>query len=349
MFFSSKQTTLAMLIVTLWSLLSAATMAQTGQGIYFPPPGESLNKQQMRQPEAIGLKPAVVAQLKGTAIRWALWRNGYLVHAEGDFNHEEDVYSLRKTWHALTVGAAIKQGRIPALKQPISVWEKDLTGNDARATWQHVLTQSSGFDYPYGKHPDYQPGAMWTYSDHNLRRLTSALAKVYGKQHMYDHYNDVLKAAYFDAIGMRGWFTSKHAEDDGPRLNLDLEDLGRLGLLVLARGQWQGKEIIPRSFIEQLERKQTRGMKVNYDGPNDGRPSLLYGHEDKFPEAPYGYLTWVNTDGDVYPQADRAWAWGAGRGGHMVFWNHRLGIVFACHGRKAEAVIPETIEANLIK
>ena len=64
---------------------------------------------------------------------------------------------------------------------------------------------------------------------------------------------------------------------------------------------------MPRWFVEQLETKQTGGMKVNYDGPNDGKIGMSY------PEAPYGFMTWVNTDGDVYPKADRAWAWGTGR------------------------------------
>ncbi|MGH9843728.1 MAG: hypothetical protein ACREEM_33750 [Blastocatellia bacterium] len=87
---------------------------------YFPPPGEELDKQQQVRPEQAGLNPAVIEQLKGKAARWALWRHGYLVHVEGDFNQAVHVASLRKTWHALTVGAAIKQGRIPSLDQKIN-------------------------------------------------------------------------------------------------------------------------------------------------------------------------------------------------------------------------------------
>lgn len=317
----------------------------TAQDIYFPPAGEKPDKQRRHTPEEAGLKPALIEQLKGQATRWALWRHGYLVHTEGDFNTTVQVASLRKTWHALTIGAAIKQGKIPSLDQRISVYERDLKGNDALATWRHVITQSSGFDYPYDRYPDFKPGEMWTYSDANPLRLTNALAKVYGRKGYEDGYGDVLKEACFDAIGMSGWIAQPRA--DGVVLDLDLEDMGRLGLLVMARGRWDGKEIIPKWFVEALETKQTRGMRVNYDGPNDGKPSLLHGNETKFPEAPYGYMTWVNTDKDVYPKADRAWAWGAGRGGHAIFWNHKLGIVFACHGRVPDAAFPEIIEANI--
>lgn len=330
-------------------ITATATRAGDWDGWHFPPPGEGPEQQDRRNPREVGLDPAVIEQLRGKATRWALWRHGHLVHVEGDFHHKQDVFSLRKTWHALAVAAAIKQGRIPSYHQKISEWEKDLTGNDATATWRHVITQSSGFDYPYDGHPDYEPGRIWTYSDKNPVRLCDALAKAFGRREYRDDYAAVLRTAYFDAIGMRGWSTGFSKEDDGVRLLLDLEDMGRLGLLVLARGTWDGKEVIPRWFIEELETKQTRGMLVNYDGPDDGAIGL---DPKDFPEAPYGYMTWVNTDGDYFPGADRAWAWGTGRGGNVVFWNRDNGTVFVAHGLervKAPVThgIPHIIEANL--
>jgi len=82
-------------------------------------------------------------------------------------------------------------------------------------------------------------------------------------------------------------------------------------------------------------------MKVNYDGPDDGKIEL------NLPEAPYGFMTWVNTDRDMFPKADMAWAWGSGAGGHAVYWNHRLGIVLAVQGRKPGAPLPELVEAGV--
>jgi len=67
--------------------------------------------------------------------RWALWRHGYLVHVNGDFNKNTEVASLRKTWHALTVGAAIGQGKIPSIHQKINVWRKELTGRIRHSKW----------------------------------------------------------------------------------------------------------------------------------------------------------------------------------------------------------------------
>lgn len=332
------------------SLILTLVLARGGVGgaadgrFYFPPPGESFKEQDRRSPGDVGLRSEVVEELKShmKSERWALWRHGYLVHVEGDFNRNTEVKSLRKTWHALTVGAAIKQGRIPSIDQRISVQCNELAGKHANATWRHVITQTSGFDYPYEDYPGYGPGEMWTYSDKNPRHLCNALARVFGKKDYSDDYDDVVCTAYFDAIGMRGWKTN--VRQDGIRFQFDLEDMGRLGLLVVTRGRWVEKELIPRSFIEKLETKRTRGAKVNYNGPDDGRVGL---DRRRFPEAPYGFMTWVNTDGDYYPGADRAWAWGAGAGGSYVLWNHENGIVFAGFGvntRPTASGIPHAIE-----
>jgi len=144
------------------------------------------------------------------------------------------------------VGAAIRQRKIPSASQKISVWAPKLTGFHAEATWWHVITQTSGFDYPYDEYPALKPGKMWTYSDKNPRVPCNALACVYGKEDFRDRYADVVQAAYFDAIGMTGWAVVP--KKDGIRFQLDLEDMGRLGLLVLARGSWNGVEVIPRWF-----------------------------------------------------------------------------------------------------
>ncbi len=317
------------------------------QGINFPAPGQSLQAQNIKAPADVGLEPGIIDQLTNQASRWALWRHGYLVYVDGDFNLNQEVKSLRKTWHALTIGAAIKQGKIPSYAQKISVWQTELIGNDADATWWHIMTQSASLDYPGCEDEnDYAAGEMWTYSDLNPYHLNHALAKAYGKSDFFDNYGDVVREAYFDAIGMQGWETK--ATFDGIRFVFDLEDMGRLGLLMIARGWWNRIELIPSWFIVEQETKQTRAMAVNYNGCNDGIIDL---NTAEFPESPYGFMTWVNTDGDYYPGASTKWAWGYGSGGTYVLWNFENGIVFAGFGvstRPTSEGIPQIIEANII-
>ena len=174
-------------------LLTSSAVAAETRGIYFPPAGQSIAGQDLRWPDDVGMRSHFVAGIKQImkGNRWALWRHGYLIHVDGDFNKNTEVASLRKTWHALTVGAAIGQNRISSAQQKISVWCKELTGKNAKATWRDVITQTSGFDYPYGDHPAYEPGQIWTYSDKNPRHLCNALARVYGKKDWTDDYDDV--------------------------------------------------------------------------------------------------------------------------------------------------------------
>ena len=134
-------------------IVSLAPGARAAEQLYFPPPGESLDVQSRRSPVEAGFDPAVLGELEGAASRWALWRNGYLIHVKGDFNQVQEIASNRKTWHALTVGAAVKQGKIPSYRQKISVWNKELTGKHAEATWRHVITQSAGFRLPLRRVP----------------------------------------------------------------------------------------------------------------------------------------------------------------------------------------------------
>ena len=80
----------------------------------------------------------------------------------------------------------------------------ELKGVHAEATWWHVITQTSGFDYPYDQWRAYRPGEIWTYSDENPASTlqAQALARVYGKKDFHDDYGDIMRQAYFDAIGL---------------------------------------------------------------------------------------------------------------------------------------------------
>ena len=123
--------------------------------------------------------------------------------------------------------------------------------------------------------------------------------------------------------------------------------MGRLGLLMLASGNWDGRQLIPGWFVKNLERKQTAGIPANYYGPNDGRIGL---DPKIFPEAPYGFMTWTNHAGDLLPGADPGWSYARGAGGVLTYWNRNLGIVFASAGenvRPGERGAPHILEEYL--
>ncbi|MBF0432011.1 MAG: DNRLRE domain-containing protein [Fibrobacteria bacterium] len=295
------------------------------QGFYFPPKGESVsNQSQDKSPADLGLK-AGITSISGPSM-YAIWRHGHLVKLKGDFNTTWEIKSARKTIHAALVGTAILKGKIPGIDQKMSEWNTDLTGNDKDATWKHVMTQTTTFDYDTKK-----PGDEWCYSDANPLQLCRALTKAWGEGDLSaNNYATVCKNSFFDDIGMEGWKTSLKA--DGIRFDLDMEDMGRFGLLMLTRGAWDGKQLVPMWFVDSLETKQVYGIPANYKGPNDGDAEAWGFNTTKFPESPYGYFTWVNTDGDLWSGCNKNWASAFGAGGTFIAWNRELGIVTAGQG-----------------
>lgn len=340
---------LASTLSVLWAVTSSgATPASAG--IHFPPPGETLAQQDPRAPAEVGLDAGVVNALAGSADRWALWRHGYLVHVAGDFNLTSESRSVRKTVYGVMVGAALGQ-RIPSIDQRVSVWVPELRGNDALATWRQVMTQSASFDYPgCGDARDYLPGEIFTYSDLNAKNLCRALARAYGRDDYDDDFRGVVSETFADAIGLQGWDTVPLG--DGVRLLFDLEDMGRIGLLLVAKGSWNGQQIVADSYLHQLETKQTQGMAVDYSGCNDGvYPSQLGLTQAAFPEVPYGFMTWTNSDGDYHPGASPSWAFASGSNGGYLLWNRDNGIVYVGFGVDAGTSsdgIPHVIEDHLL-
>jgi hypothetical protein len=85
-----------LLLLALASIATGTLFAQATQpisaGTYFPPPGESLDNQARRKPAEVGMDDSFIAGINPFVTnRWALWRDGYLLHVRGDFNQKVDV------------------------------------------------------------------------------------------------------------------------------------------------------------------------------------------------------------------------------------------------------------------
>lgn len=282
----------------------------------------------MRTPAQVGLSPAVVSKLQSTIRggRWALWRHGYLVHVQGSFNSTTEVKSLRKTFHSATIGALIQQGKIASVDRPLTDWNAGVSGGPGnchlQATLRHVMSQTSTFD-----ESGMCPEDLWAYSDANPPRVNRVAARAWRGTNSTDYntnYAEVIGGALLGRIGATGWSTS--VSSDGIRMKVDLEDLGRLGILLANSGRWGDAQVIPASYVDQMASKRTYGIPPNYDNDNDGELGL---RESDFPESPYGFLTWVNTDRDLFPQADPTWAQGWGDGGHYLLFDPASGVVMA--------------------
>jgi CubicO group peptidase (beta-lactamase class C family) len=272
-----------------------------------------------------------------------------LVHVQGKFNsNQADIKSTRKAVHAATIGALIQQGKITSLDQPLTDWNAGLTsgpaGCHANATLRHLLTQTTAFN-----EPTLCPGSIWAYSDTNPPILNNVAARAWRGTNATSYtvnYSEVIGNTILNPIGAQGWTVT--ARSDGIRLGMDLEDLGRIGLLLMNRGAWQSQQVIPSWFVDALGSKQTQGITPRFDNANDGHTKFCSSapleaafpaydaydasdscHAQGFSESPYGFDAWSNSDQTLYPGVSPNWAVSFGGGDHYLAWNPGSGMVIA--------------------
>ena len=136
----------------------------------------------------------------------------------------------------------------------------------------------------YGKWADKllaEPGICWDYSDPAIAHLSLAFWNIM-KQEMSDY----LKERIFDPIGIENlsWDIQGGSGFIGPHTNahtgihVSARELARFGYLMLRRGTWNGKQLIPEWWIDLA----TKSSQVF-------NPS-------------YGYTWWVNTTGTCWPK-----------------------------------------------
>ena len=124
------------------------------------------------------------------------------------------------------------------------------------------------------------PGEGWDYSDAAFSHLSLIFKHVTGQE-----IGDVMKTRVFRPIGIESssWDLEGGGGNIGPHTNahsglhLTGRDFARLGYLLLHEGEWKGKQIVPKWWID-LATKSSQSL----------NPS-------------YGYTFWVNTDGKLFP------------------------------------------------
>jgi len=193
-----------------------------------------------------------------------------------------DIRSAGKSVTALLLGIAIDKGLVKNIDQPVySFFTKKkytVPPNDGHRdiTIRHLLTMSSGLD------ADNEPTsagstAKWLMKNDWVNLTTSfPMAFKSGKEFRYNDVCPMLIGAIieetsgqkladfanenlFKPLGIREyyWYTAPNGST-APMGNLYITtlDFARIGLLVLNKGRWQGKQIISPSWITPLFQKQ---------------------------------------------------------------------------------------------
>jgi CubicO group peptidase (beta-lactamase class C family) len=194
------------------------------------------------------------------------------------------VASVTKSVTSILIGIAIEQGAIAGTDQSLAdlfpayadLINADPAKRDVKL-W-HILTMTSGFEwdeetYPYG-HPRndcermkysadpvrfvlerpivHQPGTHFQYSGANSMLLSAIIkgktgidADAFAQQHL------------FEPLGISSYRWGRYANgltDTDGGLSLRARDMVKIGLLLLNGGEWDGKQIVSSSWVEESTR-----------------------------------------------------------------------------------------------
>ncbi len=260
----------------LLSLLAASLFAQT-----FPTlaAGAPLPRS---TPEEQGVSSAAIREFVETANRqvdtlhsFMLVRHGHVI-AEGWWKPEAAdkphiLHSLSKSFTSTAVGMAVAEGKM-SIDDPVTKFFPDDLPADQSAKLKmmrvrDLLTMSTGHqeepkftpDVPWVKSflahsVPHKPGAHFHYNSCATYMCSAIVQKVTGEKVV-----DYLKPRLFDPLGIESpqWAESPQGVTVGGwGLKVRTEDIAKFGQLYLQKGQWNGKQLIPASWVEQATAKQ---------------------------------------------------------------------------------------------
>lgn len=197
-----------------------------------------------------------------------------------------DLRSTTKSIRALLMGIAIEKGFVDDINDPFIKYlpnlraKKNLDPKKNQITIKHLLTMSSGLDCnDWDKKSKGQEDRVYKKKDWLQYTLDLPLINEPGTVSNYCSMGSILVAEIisqssrmslsefaekylFEPLGISGveWghTSQKKVIDSGKRLYMKPRDLAKIGLLVLNKGNWNDRQIIPAKWIQEATTPQTK-------------------------------------------------------------------------------------------
>ena len=259
-------------------------------------------------------------------------RGGHKVVTWGDTEQVDFTFSAAKSYLSLLAGIAVADGLIADLDEPVgrTVHDGGFDGaHNGAITWRHLLQNTSEWEGTlFGKsdvidrnrnlavegrgrkgdaRPLGAPGTVWEYNDVRVNRLSLALLHRFRRPLPEVFAERIMRPiGASDSWSWHGYRTSS-VEIDGRMIEsvsggthwgggvlIHAEDQARIGLLMLRQGEWNGRRILPNSWIAE----SLAPCALN---PN------------------YGLLWWLNTGHGRYKSAPERSFLASGAGGNITW------------------------------
>src|SRR6516164_6755983 len=233
-------------------------------------------------PEAQGISSQAISDFVSTVDKidtlhsFMLVRHGRVV-GEGWWKPEAPdkphvLHSLSKSFNSTAVGLAIAEGKLslddPVLKFFPADAPAEPSENLKAMKVRDLLTMTCGHDAEakssrgapsvkdfLAQPVPHKPGTHFLYNTLGSYTLSAIVTKATGKTSL-----EFLKPRLFQPLGIENpeWPSSPEGNSlGGYGLQLCTEDIAKFGQLYLQKGKWNGKQLVPASWVEQATSKET--------------------------------------------------------------------------------------------
>ncbi len=230
---------------------------------------------------------SLLASQKATAFLVA--HQGALVHeayfAPYSAESRTNVFSVTKTVTTMLLGLAVQEGLISSAEEPLGRWVQSygqhplgqkatllqLSGMTSGHAWNenYYLPLNETTELYFGGDAagtvlrmgfEAEPGSRYEYSSGSTQVLGVALKNVLAEKLPGVTLSDYLSTRLWQPLGMEGgasWSLDRARAAGGMEmtyccLNATARQLARLGQLLLQKGNWQGQQLLPESFVETM-------------------------------------------------------------------------------------------------
>lgn len=223
-------------------------------------------------------------------------KGGRIAYEYGDITQTSYLASARKSVLSMLYGRYVADGtiRLEATLRDIGVSDVGgLLPIEERAKVIHLITARSGVYHVASNDGDsleyapargsQEPGRYWLYSNWDFNAAGAVFERRTGKN-IYDALRDDLAVP----IGMQDFDRAQQQKDELPERSLfpsypiwlSTRDMARLGYLMLRRGRWEEKQIIPARWVRRSTKVTTPISEMHPEFMLSGPLG-------------YGYMWWV--------------------------------------------------------
>jgi CubicO group peptidase (beta-lactamase class C family) len=233
-------------------------------------------------PEAQGVSSAGIREFVETADRQVIAMHSFMLVRHGKVIAEcwwkpeaadkpHVLWSLSKSFTSTAVGLAVAEGKLSVDDPVLNFFPQDAPAEPSdklkAMRVRDLLTMSTGHETearfstnePWVRtflaHPvPHKPGTHFLYNTPGSHMLSAIVGRVTGQTVLA-----YLKPRLFEPLGIDNpeWGASPQGDTiGGYGLFLRAEDIAKFGQLCLQKGKWNGKQLVPASWVEQATSKQ---------------------------------------------------------------------------------------------